>query len=270
MSTAMSIRFGLVPLTEVHPWGKDSELHWFGLTQGWYCLDVGGFELMRYSDRSIEQLCGDGANLSGAEHVGDEERYIDYYVVRLWEDILALFPEALEPVPADLIDFLRSDSGQWSQEVLDASIDDDGLAREVDAAITLRSHRFVDTGYLRFGPSFLWWRTVDGADDRMTIEWWYPVDPDGVIEFVRPPVDRATIPTSEFLAAVNEFDRALLSAMEERVSRLEASGPPEGVKLDGAGLRREHGDRMQWLPKALERPISTDWNAVRSGARALL
>ncbi|MFE7797657.1 DUF5984 family protein [Nocardia sp. NPDC057440] len=143
MSTAMSIRFGLAPLAEVHPWGKDSELHWFGLTQGWYCLDVGGFELMRYSDRSIEQLRGDGANLSGAEHVGDEERYIDYYVVRLWEDILALFPEALEPVPADLIDFLRSDSEQWSQEVLDASINDDALAREVDAAMTLRSHRFV-------------------------------------------------------------------------------------------------------------------------------
>ncbi|MFJ2954023.1 DUF5984 family protein [Streptomyces sp. NPDC087270] len=41
-------RFGLTPLAEVEPWGAGRELHWFGLTDGWYGIDAGGHELLRY------------------------------------------------------------------------------------------------------------------------------------------------------------------------------------------------------------------------------
>ena len=64
---------------EVRSWeatldlGDTPSLHWFGLTQGWYWIEAGGPEPLPY---------------------------VDYYVVRLWEDlgfrILATVPEAFD------------------------------------------------------------------------------------------------------------------------------------------------------------------------------
>lgn len=47
--SAIRFRFGLTPLEEVKPWGAGRVLHWFGLTAGWYCLDIDGHEVLRYS-----------------------------------------------------------------------------------------------------------------------------------------------------------------------------------------------------------------------------
>ncbi|MFJ4574320.1 DUF5984 family protein [Streptomyces sp. NPDC088846] len=49
----INFRFGLLPVEEIQPWGGVGEsprLSWFGLTDGWYCVDVGGHELLRYDD----------------------------------------------------------------------------------------------------------------------------------------------------------------------------------------------------------------------------
>lgn len=45
-------RFELVPVDEVEPWGENRNLHWFGLTEGWFCLDVGGVDLLRNSEQT--------------------------------------------------------------------------------------------------------------------------------------------------------------------------------------------------------------------------
>ena len=43
-------RFGLYPVDEVSPRsGEQPRLHWFGLTEGWYWIQVGEHELLRYS-----------------------------------------------------------------------------------------------------------------------------------------------------------------------------------------------------------------------------
>ncbi|XVU21087.1 DUF5984 family protein [Actinoplanes sp. CA-054009] len=40
-------RFELYPLDEVSPWGGEQpRLHWFGLTEGWYWIEIGGHELL--------------------------------------------------------------------------------------------------------------------------------------------------------------------------------------------------------------------------------
>ncbi|WSK39909.1 DUF5984 family protein [Micromonospora maris] len=71
-------------------------LHWFGLTDGWYWIDLNGHELLRYSDHTMRHLHADGY---------EGMPYVDYYVVRLWEDLLQALPAVLEPVPADLVLF---------------------------------------------------------------------------------------------------------------------------------------------------------------------
>ncbi|MEV6791726.1 DUF5984 family protein [Streptomyces sp. NPDC051320] len=53
----MRLRFELTPLDRVVPWGERPVLHWFGLTDGWYSVELGGHEVLRYSERTVRELC---------------------------------------------------------------------------------------------------------------------------------------------------------------------------------------------------------------------
>ncbi|MDW6063178.1 DUF5984 family protein [Streptomyces sp. FXJ1.4098] len=262
-------RFGLTPLAEVRPWGRPGHpvLHWFGLTDGWYAIDLGEHELLRYSERTVRSLRGGG----DGGGVGPAHPYVDYYVVRLWEDLLALLPAALEPVPEELADFVASDSSDWywdeTLETLEAEAEAE-VETEAETAAGWHGDRTLNTGYLRVAPYIHCWRTVAG-EDVMNVSWAHPSDPEGEIEFAGPATGLVTVPTSAFVAAVTELDRALLEAMERRIGELEAAGPP-GIELDLEQLRREHRDRAGWLERARRYAYATDWAAVRTGAAALL
>jgi len=67
--------FELRPIEAVEPWGAigDRSLHWFGLTDGWQCLDTTAGRLLEYAAP---------ARLSGAT-------WMEYQVVRLFEDLLS-------------------------------------------------------------------------------------------------------------------------------------------------------------------------------------
>ncbi|MFF3431502.1 DUF5984 family protein [Streptomyces sp. NPDC002602] len=251
--SAIRFRFGLTPLDQVKPWGAQPELHWFGLTAGWYCVDIDGHEVLRYSERTVRELRHDRAD-------DRAHPYVDYFVVRLWEDVIALVSGAMEPVPHDLVDVAADISPNWTW------ID----APEADAALTWHGEGYLYTDYLRVAPTIRLWRTVVGAEDTVTVAWEHRADPEGVIEFAGPRTGRVTVPTDEFLGAVAELDRALLAAMDERIGELEKSGPPPGVRGDAEQLRREHRDRATWLRRARDRDPGTDWDTVRTGARMLL
>ncbi|WP_405161775.1 DUF5984 family protein [Nocardia sp. NBC_01499] len=248
-------RFGLTPLGRVEPWGEQHRtLHWFALTEGWYYIDLGGHELLRLSERSTRLL-----RTQAGHQETPYDCYVEYYVARLWEDVLALLPSALEPVPGDLIDFVAAESTDWSWTE----------TPEVHAASTWYGERTLDTGYLWFGPRVRWWRTVNGSTDTVTVAWRYPTDPEREMEFTGPPTGRVSMPTDEFRTAVIEFDHTLMTAMKDRIREFESSGPPAGIEIDLALFDHEQQDRAHWLAQAMERRPETDWDAVRIGARTL-
>lgn len=251
----MRVRFELAPLEEVVPWGEHRRLHWFGLTQGWYCLEVDGVELLRYAGRTTNSI-GDGSAAVTS--------WVDYYVVRLWEDLLAVLPSALEPVPDDLAKFFAAGAEGWVGTSDPDLLDDPA----VDAASEAYSLRWTDTSYLRFGPAFRWWRTLC-PEDRVTMAWQFIPDPDGEIRFSAPLSGLRTVSTEEFVAAVTDFDHRLLQAMQERVDHLAVAGAIPGIELDIPALIREQAQRRTWLPQALARQDHTDWAAVRAGAAIL-
>ncbi|PXX60225.1 hypothetical protein DFR70_11065 [Nocardia tenerifensis] len=185
--------------------------------------------------------------------------YVEYYVARLWEDVLTLLPGALEPVPSDLTDFISAEPTDWSWSDTPA----------VEAASTWYDDRVLDTGYLWFGPHLRWWRTVDGDSDVITVAWHHPTDPESEIEFTGPPTGRVSVPTDEFRTAIIGFDRELFAAMAARIGELESSCPPTGIEIDLERLRHEQQDRTHWLTRAWESKHETDWAAVRLGARTL-
>ncbi|MEU0396345.1 DUF5984 family protein [Streptomyces sp. NPDC006208] len=65
-------------------------------------------------------------------------------------------------------------------------------------------------------------------------------------------------------------DRALLAAMDEHITALEAAGPPPGVDLDLRHLRRDQRERAGRLRQARARECDTDRDVIRAGARELL
>ncbi|MER7892894.1 DUF5984 family protein [Micromonospora sp. NPDC094482] len=250
----LRFRFELRPLNQVHPWGGDRRtLHWFALTDGWYWIELNGHRLLRYSEQTVHRWRADGWR--GSPHV-------DYYVVRLWEDLLQMLPAVLEPVPADLVPFIETDSIGWLER---------GEHEEDFTAEVWYGDHVLDLGYLRNGPVIRWWRTIINGFDAVTIDWWNRrCGQDIDVTFAGPASGRLVLTTEEFVDAVRDLDRGLMAAMHERITVLEERRVvlPD-VELDLTALRAEHRDRAAWWQHALDRRLETDWAAVRAGAALL-
>jgi hypothetical protein len=97
--------FELRPLAAIRPWtdarGEDPHLSWFGLTDGWCWIETGQEQLFRYDDATLSTWRAEGFEAG--------RPYVDYQVVRLWEDALAVLPHVLEPVPDVLRSFVARD-----------------------------------------------------------------------------------------------------------------------------------------------------------------
>ncbi|MQY10336.1 hypothetical protein SRB5_04430 [Streptomyces sp. RB5] len=226
------IRFRLRPLDRIEPWGDETpKLHWFGLSDGWYWLEAGSHELLRYTGP-------------------DDPPYVDYYVARLWEDLREILPTVLEPVPADLVTFIADDVPPWG---------DDEITDAVLAAYSWHGEHWLNLGYLSSAPRLRFWRTTDDGD-TVTLDWRRSPG------FTGPATARIAVPTEDFRAAVREFDDAFLAAMAERVREVVAAGGVPGVEIDLDRLRREHRTRVAPVP---ERSARTDWELVRAGVREL-
>jgi hypothetical protein len=81
------INFTLTPLAAIEPWGQppDLNLHWFGLSEGAYHLELGDVRLLEYR-----------------EELG-WPRYVEYSLARLHEDLLEMVPYVLQPLPAEVV-----------------------------------------------------------------------------------------------------------------------------------------------------------------------
>ncbi|MEV4638651.1 DUF5984 family protein [Actinoplanes sp. NPDC049548] len=251
----IDFRFRLCPLDEVSPWGGDQpSLSWFGLTEGWYWIEVGGHELLRRT------------------RLDDPFPYVDYYLARFSEDVNLLAPDVLEPVPAELQPFIASDPDEWACNWLefigDGDKDPNAPDHPVVTAVLWHDAHAMDFGYLRNPPHLRLWRTVRGDRDEITLDWRH--EDDGEIGFTAGPVVRVGVPTADYLEAVHTLDRKLMTAMRQRVEELERRGGRPGVEIDLPGLRREHEDRTQWLARNLARSPKTDWDVIAEGARPLL
>lgn len=243
----LDVRFELTPLAEIRPWGETHpSLHWFGLTDGCYWIEVNGQELLRYADAT-----------------GEEHPYVDYYVARLWEDLLTMLPFLCEPVPDDLSSFVSSDPRQWREP--------DGDEEHFDEARTAagdwHAEHSLDLGYLRVSPHLRCWRTAVADTDEAILSWTHQADLD--IRFTAPTEGEVTIPFDQLVDAITGFHWRLMAAMDQRVTRLECAGTPADVDLDLPQLRREHQYRVRWLDRALGQATGTDWSKVRAGAEML-
>lgn len=242
------IFFELSPLSDVQPWGNAETgltLHWFGLTDGWYDVAIDGHRL--YS--------GPG-----------ETRGIDYPVVRLWEDLIAVAPYALESVPEPLAARLADFDAwtAWVEKTRDLEDRDD----LVSTALHWWFRRQMSASHLVGAPSLQVWRSGDELHLR-----WKSVPVESGPSVWSSPNGRARTNANAFREELIKFDRELIAAMQTRVSEIERHWSRPEIAIDVDDLRRDHGNRVLFLQHAFERhgyrASSWEWDEVVEAVIAL-
>lgn len=261
-NTTPLFNFSLLPIKDVSPFGYENQLslHWFGLTDGWYWLRVGDEELFRFSDAWIDKWQAAGETWN--------HPYVEYQVVRLWEDLLEILPSVLEPIPEAIRRRCDPDREGWQLLARDEAWPDQH--DDWDTLVTATTwlwDRKIDAGYLVHPPRIRFW--TDGVtlhitwDNRDCQEEGLPIWSTQQGQF--------TMPLAHFIDEVRSFDTRLIAAMAERVQAARADWPFPHVAIDLDGLEREHQDRATWLDQAFARARlqHTDWDAVIAAMDAI-
>jgi hypothetical protein len=256
---AMLFDFALLPLDEIKPWGKPGQLnlHWYGLTDGHYWMDVGSSTLFEYSE-AARQLGG--------------PRYCDYQVARQYEDVVQALPHIMESVPADLITHL-SGEGRWRTADCMAAWseaqperDDDGYWATVERAVTWIGRRELSTAHLSPSVDFVMW----SDDEAVHIEWDNRAKPLQGVPAWSASYGTYSLPCQQFAEEVRTFHSRLMRAMAERVENVVAGALPSEVHVDIPGLLREQHMRASLSSANFGPPPDpTDWDAVRQAIKTI-
>ncbi|MHC5676534.1 DUF5984 family protein [Nostoc sp.] len=252
----MLFDFSLRPLKEVQAWGKppDLSLSWFGFTEGFYRLQVGSEFLLNYSDDFVDLWAKRFPNYGGS--------FVDYYLVRLWEDILDMLPDVLEPLPTELSNFFEKDETAWFEWKNDAvnwvdnQPNEDKAIEAFELAVSWQDTRRLDAGYLQNAPRIWIWST----DRDVIISW---DNTDIALEGIQVWSTRQGhyyIKRNEFLDEVRAFHDQLMGEMAERVESVCDRWCRSEIYVDTQHLRYEQQDRKTWFDQALKRSPSVSWD----------
>ena len=182
--------------------------------------------------------------------------YNDYQVSRLWEDLLELLPDVLDPVPPQLAAALGPDGPwtAWEQQAKAAveAVEDETLYENAqdmrEAAAGWWWNRRLYTIYLQFGPQIWFWS--DGSNAH--IEWDNRACVLDGVPIWETVLGQHTVPVAEFLEEVRSFDARFMRQMLDRVESAQAEWARPEIALD-PGLAEEHIARSRKMKQCMER-----------------
>jgi hypothetical protein len=238
--------FALRPLDDVQPSRGRSGLvlTWSDLSDGWFWLALGGQELLRIAGEPVE---------------GDLP-YLDEQVARLWENLVAILPAVLAPIPDDLSPVLAQPKA-WNALLERARAIPDEADR-VASALGFWRERRLDATSVAGAPELHLWR----CGETIHASWSTPKKSAGDADWVRVE-GHASMPYADFLLQVRAFDTAFLALMKERIDQLGLGvlkDLPDNVAVDLTRLTYDQSERSLTLDAALEkRAASIDWAEVR-------
>lgn len=250
--------FRLTPLERIDPFGSEGNynLNWFGLSDGCYWLRVGEAELFRATPAYLKTL---------DVHLCDP--YVDYYVVRLWEDLLEMLPAVLTPVPAPLRERLApANKSDWYEQIsrwFDRN-DDLRFEQKVNAKVNATEWlrvRHLHTSYLLYSPSIWLW----SDETHVHVEWdnrYRLADGSPMWEAH---LGSFAVPREDFLTEVRAFHVAFMRAMRARVDVVVEEWDRPEIAIDQAGLVEEHAQREARLDEVLRRAEqmkTDDWAGI--------
>lgn len=262
----MLFNYQLRDLDDIEPWLNEAEepfLNWFALSDGWYWVEADDKQILTYTDEALKTL---EAEFGPAPH-----NYVDYYVARLWEDLLDILPQVLNPLPRPLIERLEAPEewlawlAQAETWLFDQDEEDEEPFTLYFQAAGWWSARLLDISYMDNEPLlyfwrqqhdiYLYWNSQDAQRDGPAF-WNY--DP-----FI------TSMPIADFRQEMKWFNRRLLQDMSERIAGLLGSEAPDYVQIDAEQLKQEQRDRTHWLAEQMDALPSDDWDATLKAIAAL-
>lgn len=232
----MRFLYKLRDVREIAPWGaaEDRNLHWFGLSDGAYCVDTVAGRLLEHTDAPDAQF---GVSWCG------------YAVVRLFEDLLEAWPHSVEPVPPDVTARFFA----WAGDPRAGVPDDDDLAAAWFEAHGWWAMRKIDLGYLVGAPALYFWSSGANIHLRWRADETWVVQRADLIE-----------PQADFRTAVHGFVNSFLGEMRVRVETIARDGwSGKPCRIDIPQLVAEQDKREEQARKALGLVAQTDWDHVR-------
>ncbi len=244
---------------------EERHISWYTLTDGWYWIDVGTTRLFWYTPQVAEQL--EAPRLANGLAV-------DYYVARLWADLLELLPALLEPLPLPLLQRV-SDISAWKNWITardtwnderPEETDEEKMEEETDVYLTAARwwyERAVFTVYLVSGPRIWFWS--DGT--QIHIGW---DNRDRLINGIpawEAQIGQISLPIADFLADLRAFDQLLIARMAKRVAAAPHYWTDPHFARDLVSLQQEHQQRATMLEetfRAARQKEPTDWKHVLS------
>ncbi|HEY7063340.1 MAG TPA: DUF5984 family protein [Chloroflexota bacterium] len=262
------VNFKLRPTTEIEPWlGADGlrTLHWFGLTLGWYWLDLRETEFFRYDDTIQAHWAQSPDNQANSP-------YVEYQVARLHEDLMRMLPKVVEAVPAALATRLHL-SERWdhwlgrAEAWMLSQAEDDRTAWDLYYQATgWWGERLLTTLGLAHPPRLWIWR----ADESVYLRWDNRKARIDGIPVWQAAAGEVSMPVNTFMAEVASFHTRFMEAMQARIEELRVHWPRADIRPDTESIEQEHTRRAALFPGSGSSPLAvTDWDAVQSAMNTI-
>ncbi len=249
------ILFDIDEVEKVPPWGKAGEykLHWYGLTFGRFWIETAAGPSLEYTSRiqhSWSLRC----------------KNPDYFVARLFEDLLSILPLVLEQVPADIAAKIANPAWRINAERWRDAVEDELRWDRWYSATQWWHDRIIDLGYLQHAPELAFWRT----GDEVFFQWHADAKVDGVPVW-SVPEGKISISAAAFEAEVFRFGEELLDCMDLRVRSIQQRGWQRAdCVLNVEELVREQTVRREAFHDLTHLRRTTDWRQVRASLDVLL
>ncbi len=239
------LNFTLRPIEDLDPWGNEDELSldWSGLSGGVFWLEAGQATLLEYS---LE------AHNNGADTVFGRQ------VARFHEDLTALLPFVLEPVPDALATFLRR--GIHEPQTLDQDTNESELRWKTRAkASGWIGRRTLPTGYMSPGARICLWSDAD----QVHIDWNNRDKFYAGVPAWSAAGGSFSITRTAFTDAVSDFHARFIQQMAQRIRQIGAGVLAPEIAIDTAGLLRDHEVHSRALDAAFKpQPSPPQWDVI--------
>ncbi|MCD1257297.1 hypothetical protein B5M42_000410 [Paenibacillus athensensis] len=229
-------KFLLKGLEEITPWGEGNQryLHWFGLTDAWYWLDIEGVQLLRYSDEFLQKYLS-------------QLPYVDYQLARLFWDFTGIVRDVLAPIPDEVFANIRTFENfeayldtlaDWLEHEWDGT--EEVYDRIYVPASQWVAQRRLDSSYLIGAPRIYFFRNGEQfyvrwiADfvDEQGVPMWQTAKGEYVVDF------------GTFVAGLQQSVRAFAGAMDKQV-KLALDVPSDLIYIDRAKLLGNHEEFLR-------------------------
>jgi hypothetical protein len=253
--------FKLKPLQDFKSYCEEHPLtlSWFWLTDGIYYMNVGEEQLFRTTNEMLNHWKQEYPNTDV------NQPFVDYMVVRLYEDLLDKLVDVIQPIPTTLQKYIatREEREHWSSAAWELweSTEDEAIKDMCELATEWCGYsRHLSTGHLICGPGITLWR----IDNTIHIRWDNGDNEIDGIPYWTTTRGEYTLSADAFMQEVESFHQRLMNEMGQRVQLISTNNPLDPrINIDIQGLIKEHEQRKNTLAAEMSRkPSVDDWMTV--------